>query len=225
MGAESSDKRSDAEVIASIKSHIEKIEGYRVQQFPPVEMKPGAKLLRLVALWKSGLAFRLVDIAEASLAFFSSGRIVPGCILARSAAETIAGVNMLSRRILEIKKSEQFEELFEFLMQLAFGSRDQSSNYKALNVLTMLNHLDKKFGIVMSQYDHLSEYTHPNLKGGLMAYSKIGGESLSAELGINPGALPVVPFGMGQLELILMIGNDVYEALEKASNRVSTSLS
>lgn len=215
MGDEKMEKRTDAEVVASIREQIEQLKGYRTSSFPAIERKPGAKLVRMAAVWKNALAYRLVDIADASLDLIESGRLVPGCILARSALETVAGVHMLNKRISKLREVEQFEGFINFLMQTSFGSRDDSSNFKALNVLTMLDHLNKKYGISQDQYDHLSEYTHPNLKGGLMAYSDIDLKTLSAEFGINPGGLPLDAFGLGELELILEIGIDEYKAIKK----------
>ena len=124
-------------------------------------------------------------------------------------------MRMLNKRISEVREAEQFVEFENFLMQASFGSRDESSKFKALNVLTMLDHLNKEYGGIQDEYDHLSEYTHPNLKGGLMAYSDIDLKTLSAEFGINPGGLPLDAFGLGDLELILEIGIDEYKAIEK----------
>ncbi len=214
MGDRNFEKPTDGELAASITNQIEQLKGYCTSSFPALEKKPGAKLVRLVAVWKNILAYRLVDIADASLGLFESGRLVPGCILARSALETVAGVHMLNRRISGVREVEQFEGFMDFLMQAAFGSRNESSDFKALNVLTMLDHLNKKYG-TEDQYDHLSEYTHPNLKGGLMAYSDIDRKTFSVELGINPGGLPLFSFGLGDLDLILMIGIDEYKAIEK----------
>lgn len=214
MGDENLEKRTDAEVAASIREHIERLKGYRTSSFPALEKKPGGKLVRMVAVWKSILAYRLVDIANASLDLFESGRLVPGCILARSVLETVAGVHMLNKHISGVREAEQFEEFVNFLGRASFGSRDQSSNFEAFSVLTMVDHLHKEYGI-RDQYDHLSEYVHPNLKGGLMAYSDIDLKTLSAELGINPGGLPLGAFGLGDLELILEMGIDEYKAIEK----------
>ena len=122
---------------------------------------------------------------------------------------------MLNKRISGVREVEQFEGFMNFLTQAAFGSRDKSSNFEALNVLTMLDHLNKKYGISREQHDHLSEYTHPNLKGGLMAYSDIDLNNFRVELGINPGGLPLVAFGLGDLQLILEIGIEEYKAIDK----------
>ncbi len=215
MGDRNLEEPTEAEVAASIREQIEQLKGYRTSSFPAIQKKPGAKLVRMVALWKNALAYRLVDIADASLDLFESGRLVPGCILARSALETVAGLHMLNKRISEVREAEQFVEFADFLAKAAFGSRDESSKHKALNVLTMVDHLNKKYGVIQDQYDHLSEYTHPNLKGGLMAYSDIDLKTLSVELGINPGGLPIVDFGLGELELIVAIGVDEYKAIEQ----------
>ena len=157
----------------------------------------------------------MVDIADASLDLFESDRLVPGNILARSALETVAGVHMLNKRILEVREDKQFWEFVDFLWRASFGSRDKSSKFEAFSVLTMVDHLYKEYGASRDQYDHLSEYAHPNLKGGLMAYSDIDKKTLSVELGINPGGLPLGIFGLGDLELILEMGIDKYETLEK----------
>jgi hypothetical protein len=215
MSDEDLEKRTDAEFVASIRERIEQLKGYRTSSFPAIEKKPGAKLVRMAAVWKSALAYRLVDIADAAVDLIESGRLVPGCILARSVLETVAGVHMLGKRISATREVEQFEGLIDFLMKASFGSRDDSSKFKALNVLTMLDHLDKKYEITQQQYEHLSEYTHPNLKGGLMAYSDIDLKDLRTQFGINPGGLPLGDFGLGDLELILEIAVDEYEAMEK----------
>lgn len=198
-----------------IRERIGQLEGYRTSSFPAIEKKPGAKLMRMAAIWKSALAYRLVDVADAAVSLIDSGRLVPGCILARSALETVAGVHMLGKRISATKEVEQFEGLVDFLAKATFGSRDASSSLKALNVLTMLGHLDKKYEITQAQYDHLSEYTHPNLKGGLMAYSDIDQKDLRTEFGINPGGLPLSAFGLGDLELILEFAVLEFETIEK----------
>ena len=216
MSDGNSEKRTDAEVVTSIREHIAQLRGYRTSTFPALEKKPGAKLVRLAALLKNALAYRLVDIADASLDLIESGRLVPSCILARSALETVAGVHMLNKRISGVNEIEQFHELVDFLMQVTFGSRDESSNFKSMNVLTMIDHLNKIYGI-KEQYEHLSEYAHPNLKGGLMAYSEIDLKTGRAEFGINPGDLPLVPFGLGDLNIILEIGIMEYEAIEKST--------
>ena len=48
-----------------------------------------------------------------------------------------------------------------------------------------------------------------------MAYSDIVLKTMSVELGINPGGLPLVAFGLGDLELILEVGIDEYKAIKK----------
>ena len=70
------DKRTDAEVAASTRKYIEQLEGYRTPWFPEIEIKPGAKVVRLVAVSKSALAYRLVDISRqmGCALFLSEGR-------------------------------------------------------------------------------------------------------------------------------------------------------
>lgn len=214
MVEEDADKRSNADLVKSIRDQIEKLESFHVSYFPALEKRPGGKLVRMVRLWKAALAYRLTDIAGASLELLEKNRLVPGNILTRSVLETVASIHVLNKRMLNTKKPEEFWDFVRFLWDAAFGSRDKSSKNEAMNVLTMLDRLDKKFEgrVIRHQYDHLSEYAHPNLKGGLMAYADIDLDTLSSKLGINPGNLPLFNFGLGDLELVLDFALEECEA-------------
>lgn len=211
-----SETPSEAELVVLIEKNINKIKAYRIESFPPIVAKLGKRIVHLAAIWRSALAYRLVDLAEGSLAMFNEGRLVPGCTLSRSALETLAGVHLLKKRTSKIGNRRELEAVLDFLMCASFGSRDSSSNYDALNVLTMIDHLDKGYsGILRAEYDHLSEFAHPNLKGGLMAYSDIDNKTLGASLGINPGKLPVGAFGLGGLDIVLEVGVDEFEQMQR----------
>ena len=56
------------------------------------------------------------------------------------------------------------------MQRAPFGSpRQNASNYNAVNILTLIKKLNNEYPFCEREYDHLSEYAHPNLKGGLMA--------------------------------------------------------
>lgn len=216
MVGEDQEKMNDAALVASVEECIDQLKGYRVAAFPPFEQRPGSKLVHLAAVWRSTLAYRLVDLADAALDMFKGGRLVPGCTLTRSVMETVAAVHLLRKRISAVETVEKLEEVLVFLLQATFGSRDGSTNYDALNVLTLIGHLDKQYKFCQDEYDHLSEYAHPNLKGGFMAYTKIDKETFSAELGLNPAGVPLGSFGLGGLDLILQVALDEFKTMEEA---------
>ena len=216
MGGKDQEEFDDAALVASVEKCIGQLKDYRVPAFPPLEKKSGSKMVRLAAVLRSVLAYRLVDIADAALDMFERGRLVPGCTLTRSVIETVAGVHLLRKRMSAVGTVEELEKFLDFLYRATFASRDGSTNYDAMNVLTLVGHLGKDYKFCQDEYHHLSEYTHPNLKGGLMAYSKIDKETFSAELGLNPAGLSVGVFGLGGLELILQVALDELIIMEEA---------
>lgn len=216
--------RTETEIADSIKELLDRVKTLQVDTFDAIEKKPGAKLNRMVALWKSMLAFRLADIADASLNLIEEDRLVCGNILTRSALETAAAIHVLGKRTSAAKDHSDYDELLQFLQRALFGSRDESSEHDALNVLTMIDHLDKEISVARDQYDHLSEYAHPNLKGGLMAYSSIDIPELTAKLGINPDKLPPITFGLGDLEIVLVVGLEQLERLERIAEEFTETV-
>lgn len=174
-----------------------------VEKLPPYLPSPGTKLTRVVSLWREILRHRLVDLASASIDLFSQGRLVPAITLTRSLLETTASLYYFHKKIDGARSPEDLKELTSLLAKGVFGSKDGSSEYVAIQVLTAIKHVDKEFGGFEKEYFNLCEFAHPNMKGGLGAYTKIRLPEYSVSLGQNPDGLPAGPFGLTALDIAL----------------------
>jgi len=59
---------------------------------------------------------------------------------------------------------------------LLLGSRDRSTRYDSVSVLTILKHVEKSYPGVTALYGALSEIAHPNFEGVCFGYSEIDHE-------------------------------------------------
>lgn len=84
----------------------------------------------------------------------------------------------------------------------------------AIQVLTTIDHMDKEFTGCRSEYDHLCEYAHPNLKGGFGTYVDQKIPTFEIQFGLNPQALTMDTWGLGSLEIILLVASEIHNRLD-----------
>jgi hypothetical protein len=200
----------DKKAIESARSVIEFLKGLLVTQLEPYSQRPGEKLIRLLRVWKESNLYRTVDLSSSALTMFEESRLVPGCTLTRSLFETVAQMYYIQKKMKGAIEDQKFEEIHNFVVRGAWGSKDESTEQEALQVLTAIDHLNKEFG-GKDEYYHLCEYAHPNFKGGLGVYSKIKIPAYDVVFGLNPQELSITTFGLGSLDTILMVAQTLYK--------------
>jgi hypothetical protein len=115
---------------------------------------------------------------EQSLALFDANQLLGARILLRSAFETIAVLiylNQLTRKVLS--GALDFSDFSAKTATLFLGSRDQSTTYNSLNIVTILEKCDSRYSGMMDLYAKLSESAHPNYWGMAVGYSNIDKEN------------------------------------------------
>lgn len=93
-------------------------------------------------------------------------------ILLRSAFETVGVLiysNQEMRRV--VGGQLDFHEFSSRTKRLLLGSRDKSTNFEAMSILTVLQRADKKYPGLYAWYEGLCESAHPNCEGMLAGYS------------------------------------------------------
>lgn len=200
--------------VASAKAMLQDLRGRQITQFPAYQQRPGEKLVRLTLLWQHSLLYRIVDVASASLRMFEAGRLVPGCTLARSVYESVAHLYYLHKKMAAFIVSPDIPAIANLVIRGSWGSKDESTEPEAIQVLTAINHLGKAYPGSEDEYFHLCEYAHPNFKGALGTYASMEIPSMNVEFGLNPQGLPMVAFGLGGLELILTVATEIFRDLQ-----------
>ena len=209
------DPQTGEEYVASAEALVDHLRSQRVSVYPAYEQRPGEKLVRLAFIWRQALLYRIVDLASAALDLFREQRLVPGCTLTRSLYETVAQLNYLHKKVIGFIANPDIPEIADFVIRGSWGSKDQSTEQDAIQVLTAIKHLNKTFPGSEDEYFHLCEYAHPNFKGGLGTYARMEIPSLEVAFGVNPQNLPMVSFGLGGLEIILTIASELFSQLLK----------
>jgi len=102
-----------------------------------------------------------------------AGSMLGARILLRSAFETLAVLIYLNQNLRSVVAGElDFHIFSEKTTNLLLGSRDKSTPFESINILTILKKADKRYPGLEEIYGNLSESAHPNCEGMLLGYSK-----------------------------------------------------
>lgn len=126
-------------------------------------------VLRELVIW------RFVDLIEGILALSGSNNILGSKILLRSGIETVGILFYLNKKMeCVVQGSESWKSFEETTNKLMLGSKNKSTNYESINVVTILvKHCGEKYPEISRIYTELSEAAHPNHEGMCLGYSYI----------------------------------------------------
>lgn len=119
------------------------------------------------------MSLRMLDFCEATDLLLKSNHVVPALSTLRVVFENIAVSNRISMAVEKSVESNNLQENFDDLIsKINFGTR-YCNESKAINILTQIDKLVKKYPIAENFYDELSEFVHPNWDGVQGSYSDL----------------------------------------------------
>lgn len=128
--------------------------------------------LREVALW------RFTDLLDQAVILQKVDHTLGARILLRSAFETLAMLVYLNQQMAKVlEKRLDFHAFSTNTEILLLGSKDGSTSWSAVNVLTVLDVCNTRYEGIRSMYDTLSESAHPNYGGMSAGYTEIDHEA------------------------------------------------
>jgi hypothetical protein len=133
--------------------------------------------------FKESVLYRFIELAEATFALLDVGNYLGAITTVRSLQETscvMCYINELCQYVVENKELTHFTE---GMHRLILGWKNDDEFPEPLNVLTLINKVDKKISGYRKYYDILSEYVHPNWHGTMGLFARTGGKKLKVELG------------------------------------------
>ena len=125
-------------------------------------------------LLREAVHWRLHDLLSQSFTLHQNDQVLGARILLRSAFETSAMLtylNILMNQVIE--GALDFHIFGSKTEQLLLGSRDGSTDQKQINILTVLEHCEKRYPGIFKMFEELSESAHPNYEGMSLGYSEI----------------------------------------------------
>ncbi|MGR8953462.1 MAG: hypothetical protein ACU83V_13775 [Gammaproteobacteria bacterium] len=125
-------------------------------------------MLREAVFW------RLHDLLTQSYALHQQGHGLGARILLRSGFETLATLIYLNQLTQQVLAGDLNFHLFSAKTSiLLLGSRNDTTQHKSINIVTVLGKCEKRYPGLMKLYADLSESAHPNYEGLCTGYSKI----------------------------------------------------
>jgi hypothetical protein len=155
------------------------------------------------------LLHRVSALATPAVELFERDQIIPAVVLTRSIVETFALFYALHERLVRFLAAKNSADLDDFLMRSLVGARNRPEMPSSINVLTLIDRVEKIIPGFRSVYDSLCEYTHPNWAGTLGAFGEIDQEAFELKLGLNERT-PAWKTGVAALSGALMAFRHYY---------------
>ncbi|MDR7865782.1 MAG: hypothetical protein RIN56_03135 [Sporomusaceae bacterium] len=161
--------------IEAAKQALEQLEVLKVDEITPYQ-DDGKR--RPLLVWKvdafiyATLA-RLIDLGEISIELWQHEKITSTFLHARAMIETIACLHAFVEGLATKVEVSDLKEIDEYVKQYTFGQRLGENYPQAINVLTLIGHLEKLQPGFRTTYDRLSEVCHPNYWGNIGGYTQL----------------------------------------------------
>jgi hypothetical protein len=159
--------------MTEIQTEIEEIRlliNDRVEHF---EYSHKAKIPFKVHSFIEIMNLRMLDFCEASYLLINRNHIIPSLTLIRALFENVAVTYRISSAIDKSLYSNKMTENFDDLItKISLGTR-YDNDMSAINILTNIEKLDKKYNGIKKFYDDLCEFVHPNWDGVEGSYSEL----------------------------------------------------
>jgi hypothetical protein len=214
-------KLSDSE-----KLDVAKAQAAAIRASLPKEIRMGSFSLNSKLPWKAMsfrelLLHRFSDFIEATILLYETDHLLPAFVLTRAVIETSASMYFLLVKVREFQKYRDIHAFDDFLMKGLMGSKIDF-DLKPYNILTAVDHLDKRYNGVREAYDRLSEFTHPNYSGVTGSYSSSKPKEFVTYLGRDVIEVPK-DFGLIPFLVSLAVFVDDYNAVGHAVAAINDS--
>ena len=145
-----------------------------------------SKLPFRALLYREALLWRSVQLGKSAFESFEKDELASAILLTRATVETCAALWYLRARLETTVQSKTVGKIDEDLMILLMGRKaDADILPSPVNVLNFVDRVERDIPGFRHQYDHLSEFAHPNWAGTTFLFSKIDHSTGTAALGEN----------------------------------------
>lgn len=139
---------------------------------------------------RAALSWRTEELARCACDALAKDDVASGILLTRAVIESAAFIWRL-KELVEARCAHNNDDLCSTLEKMLLGWKDDPCFPKAINILTMVDHMDRQFPGVRERYDQLSEFAHPNWNGVSGLFSVIDQETATAKFGRGLRRTPV----------------------------------
>ena len=214
-----------------------------------VTTKNVTKLVYRFIVFKQTVLWRIIDVSKAILICWENKNVASAFILLKSLYETVSVIYYANLKLDRLISEKDIRVLHKFIVKLTHGTRVKSEIdnivkeqlkriqdgegdftdedeirevFSATNILTVIDSISKINPNHREDYDHLSEYSHPNYKALLGLYANYK-DDLTIELD-NENAINEINiknfFSRFSMSLDLFL--DGYDGIVKKVDEINT---
>ena len=145
----------------------------------PAEISPTAKIPFKLRVLRELILYRVSDLSDAACVHYNDCATIPALVLTRAAFETMAMLFYVKKHVEAALAKRDVDALDEIAMKGTFGSKDKSTPYESVNIITIISHLKKEYPTLEDTFKQLCEFSHPNCAGLMVAYEGIEEKNLN----------------------------------------------
>ena len=209
-----------ATALSTCKEMVTVFKNSLVERVDAASMTRKSKIPFKIFSLKELLMHRMTALAESALELYESNRRVPSYLIVRATQETAAAVYNLRQKCSVYLDDKDLDALDDYLMKGLAGGRDVTARVAAINVMTLVDKVDREYPGYREMYDLLCEYAHPNFYGVLDAFGKVNAEQLWVELG-DEIQKPPPAFGLAPLLGALSIFEESYNEVANLGEQIN----
>jgi hypothetical protein len=154
--------------LAAARRHVELIGRHLPSSINAARFGVRSKAPYLLLCAREPLFRRTEELARCACDMLERDDLAAGIMLTRGVTESAAFVWRLNQ-LLEDRKKYSEADLLRRFEQMLLGSKNTNNDDfdfpKAINIITMIAHLDKRFPGIKDGYYQLSEFVHPDWSG------------------------------------------------------------
>ena len=119
---------------------------------------------------RAGLLHRAFELAVSANNCLQNKEIVSSILLIRALFETSSVFGFIHYKIDNFIKTKNIKDFDTDITNILYGTRNGTTANKSINILTIIDKINKEIPEYRSLYDRLSEYAHPNFTGTSLLY-------------------------------------------------------
>ena len=136
---------------------------------------------------RAGLMYRAYELALSAHECANKNQIAASITLTRALFETVSVVGFLNYKVDIFNKDRDLACFDEVVMKVMLGSKSEGASYPSINILTMIERIDKTMPGFKLTYGNLSEFSHPNFAGTCGLYSELSKGEITVFSKCNKG--------------------------------------
>lgn len=183
MSQERDRSERQQELLRQAKAFLDEFNGWLPQRIDPAGISRKSKVPFKVMSHSAALLYRMTELGEAAYQLYKTDRLAAAFTLTRSSLETAAMLFWLYDKVRTAVDRSDLGDMDQHIMRGIFGGRDKEAKLPAFNVLTIIEHADRKLKVWKAACESLSEYAHPNFSGTLSLYGRYNTGKSYLELG------------------------------------------